>query len=178
VRFWNWASQFAAQFNVDKLKMFDQVMPSLRSIKSGDNGLREWCDVTVGFRLPLAYTPEAMAQQLAAQFEVLGADEGCELTCFGHEQAYRASKDSPLARAFVDAMRVEKLRPAFKYKSGTADFNVVGPIWDCPQGMVAYGPGDSDLDHTPHEHVDIDEFERGVRVLSRVMQKVIGGDGD
>ncbi|NJM41256.1 MAG: M20/M25/M40 family metallo-hydrolase [Anaerolineae bacterium] len=62
----------------------------------------------------------------------------------------------------------KKLRPAFKVKSGTADFNILGPAWGCP--IVAYGPGDSDLDHTPNEHVAIDEFERGVRVLARVLR--------
>ncbi|MCX6020116.1 MAG: acetyl-lysine deacetylase, partial [Chloroflexi bacterium] len=41
----------------------------------------------------------------------------------------------------------------------------------CP--IVAYGPGDSALDHTPHEHVPIAEFERAVRVLERVLRATI-----
>jgi LysW-gamma-L-lysine carboxypeptidase len=36
--------------------------------------------------------------------------------------------------------------------------------------MVAYGPGDSALDHTPHEHVYIDEFEKAVKVLTLVLK--------
>jgi [amino group carrier protein]-lysine/ornithine hydrolase len=170
VNFWNWAKQFAETYNADKPKMFDQVMPGLRSIKSGDDGLREWCDVTIGLRLPLTCGPDEIAQRFSAQFDLMGADEGCELTFFGSEQAYRSSKDTVLARAFVDAIREEKLRPAFKVKSGTADFNILGPAWNCP--IVAYGPGDSDLDHTPIEHVEIDEFERGVRVLTRVLRNL------
>jgi LysW-gamma-L-lysine carboxypeptidase len=170
VNFWNWAKQFAEQYNADKPKMFDQIMPSLRNIKSSDNGLREWCDVTIGLRLPLDCGPDNMMQHLTAQFDGMDAGEGCELTFFGAEQAHRSSKDTVLARAFVDAIREEKLRPAFKVKSGTADFNILGPAWGCP--IVAYGPGDSDLDHTPNEHVAIDEFERGVRVLVRVLRSV------
>ena len=46
--------------------------------------------------------------------------------------------------------------------------NVVGPAWGCP--IVAYGPGDSSLDHTPHEHIQIEEFLRGVDVLSHALE--------
>ena len=38
-------------------------------------------------------------------------------------------------------------QPGFVVKTGTSDMNVVAPIWQCP--IVAYGPGDSALDHTP-----------------------------
>ena len=43
------------------------------------------------------------------------------------------------------------------------DLNVLAPAWGCQ--AVAYGPGDSQLDHTPHEHVSIAELERAVSVL-------------
>jgi LysW-gamma-L-lysine carboxypeptidase len=46
--------------------------------------------------------------------------------------------------------------------------NVVGPAWNCP--IVAYGPGDSSLDHTPEEHIDVEEFRLGINVLERALQ--------
>ena len=171
VNLWNWARQFANAYNTDKPKMFEQIMPSLREIKSGSNGLREWCAVLIGLRLPLEFGPEQVSSTFSAQFDLIGADEGCELVFYGPEVAFKSSRDTVLARAFVDAIRAEKLRPAFKHKSGTADFNIAGPAWNCP--IVAYGPGDSDLDHTPNEHVEIAEFERGVRVLTRVLTALL-----
>jgi LysW-gamma-L-lysine carboxypeptidase len=45
--------------------------------------------------------------------------------------------------------------------------NVVGPAWGCP--IVAYGPGDSSLDHTPEERIELAEYLRAVRVLSDVL---------
>jgi LysW-gamma-L-lysine carboxypeptidase len=45
--------------------------------------------------------------------------------------------------------------------------NVVGPVWGCP--IVAYGPGDSRLDHTPDEHLDLAEFQRAIAVLAEVL---------
>jgi LysW-gamma-L-lysine carboxypeptidase len=38
--------------------------------------------------------------------------------------------------------------------------------------MVAYGPGDSRLDHTPIEHVVIEEFLTAIRVLTGVLESV------
>ena len=61
------------------------------------------------------------------------------------------------------AIRTHGGRPKFKLKTGTADMNIVGPAWGCP--IVAYGPGDSSLDHTPEEHVDIGEYLRAIEVL-------------
>ncbi|MBX6341927.1 MAG: M20/M25/M40 family metallo-hydrolase, partial [Thermomicrobiaceae bacterium] len=60
--------------------------------------------------------------------------------------------------------------PRLKVKTGTSDMNLVGPAWGCP--IVAYGPGDSRLDHTPHEHVDLAELERGVAVLTAAIERV------
>lgn len=48
--------------------------------------------------------------------------------------------------------------------------NVVGPIWQCP--IVAYGPGDSSLDHTPEEHVDVQDFLQAIGVLQRVLEEI------
>ncbi len=45
--------------------------------------------------------------------------------------------------------------------------NVVGPVWNCP--ILAYGPGDSSLDHTPDEHLDLAEFRQAIAVLARVL---------
>jgi LysW-gamma-L-lysine carboxypeptidase len=41
---------------------------------------------------------------------------------------------------------------------------------------VAYGPGDSSLDHTPDEHVEIAEWERGVAVLVEALQRLTAPD--
>jgi LysW-gamma-L-lysine carboxypeptidase len=47
---------------------------------------------------------------------------------------------------------------------------VVGPVWQCP--ILAYGPGDSALDHTPHEHVNLAEYERAIAVLAQALRNL------
>jgi LysW-gamma-L-lysine carboxypeptidase len=72
-----------------------------------------------------------------------------------------------LARTFNIALRQAGVRPRFKLKTGTSDMNVVGPVWNCP--IVAYGPGDSLLDHTPNEHIVLEEYCQAVEILQSVL---------
>ena len=48
--------------------------------------------------------------------------------------------------------------------------NVVGPRWQCP--IVAYGPGDSLLDHTPDEHIVLDDYLRAIGVLRAALRRL------
>ena len=48
--------------------------------------------------------------------------------------------------------------------------NVVGPVWG--QNIVAYGPGDSRLDHTPKEHIHIVEYIQAIDVLELVLREL------
>jgi LysW-gamma-L-lysine carboxypeptidase len=118
----------------------------------------------MGFRLPLHVTPE----QLKANLRDLANGHG--LSFHGEESAFRAEKNTVLVRAFLSAIRAQGDQPGFVVKTGTSDMNVVGPVWGCP--MVAYGAGDSALDHTPEEHVELCEWERSVTVLADVIRRI------
>ncbi|MCS7325369.1 MAG: [LysW]-lysine hydrolase [Thermoflexales bacterium] len=171
VALWNHVAALAEAWNEGKPRAFDRILPSLRRVQSGGDGLREWCEMTLAVRLPLEFGPQQLREAVEAWCRSQRDRSNVPLVQVsfeGAEQAWVSPKDSPLARAFVDAIRAEGMRPAFKYKTGTADFNVVGPVWRCP--IVAYGPGDSELDHTPEEHLPIDEFEKAVRVLARALR--------
>ncbi|HBP17835.1 MAG TPA: acetyl-lysine deacetylase, partial [Planctomycetes bacterium] len=83
---------------------------------------------------------------------------------------FKGDKRNPLVKGFLSSLRAHDAKPRFKVKTGTADLNVVGPVWGCP--ILAYGPGDSSLDHTPNEHIELDEYWRAVQVLQGVIEKV------
>jgi len=38
--------------------------------------------------------------------------------------------------------------------------------------VVTYGPGDSNLDHTPNEHVDIQEYLDSIQVYRKTLMKL------
>ncbi len=50
--------------------------------------------------------------------------------------------------------------------------NVVAPEWPSTP-FVSYGPGDSNLDHTPDEHIDLAEYGRAIDVLGRVLVQLM-----
>jgi len=125
--------------------MFDRLDPALREIASendGFDGNHSLASPRSGFHSGSPRTP------CSGKVEDLTPEPG-RLRFWGADPPYRASKNTPLVRAFLQAIRAERLDPAFKVKSGTSDMNVVGPVWHCP--ILAYGPGDSSLDHTPDE---------------------------
>ena len=48
--------------------------------------------------------------------------------------------------------------------------NVVAPQWAVP--MLAYGPGDSALDHTPDENLSLQDYQKAVAVLATALARL------
>lgn len=139
-------------------------MPSLRSINSQQDGLTETTVFTIGYRLPPNYDIAELREQMnswASELEI-------QIHFKGEEIAFQSTRTIPLARAFVSALRASGVQPTFKLKTGTSDMNVVGPAWG--ENIVAYGPGDSRLDHTPQEHILIEEYLHAIDVLESVLR--------
>jgi acetylornithine deacetylase/succinyl-diaminopimelate desuccinylase-like protein len=126
----------------------------------------------IGFRLPPGFDVAAFSAQLSTWAQ----EAEVEIDLSGVEVAFQSNRTIPLSRAFIQAIRATGLRPTFKNKTGTSDMNVVGPIWG--QNIVAYGPGDSRLDHTPQEHIRLDEYQHAIQVLQHVLQNLSMPVGD
>jgi len=85
---------------------------------------------------------------------------------------YSSDKRSPLVRSFLGAIRSQGGTPAFKKKTGTSDMNVLGTKWKTP--IIAYGPGNSSLDHTDEERIELSEYLRSIVVLKTVIAGALG----
>ena len=166
---WQQAKTWAESVGAATPGPFDRVQIALQSLNTSSDGLSQKACAVVGLRLPPALSP-ADAEQELRQILHVPEESALELTFQGHETAYRGPKDTPLTRAFRVAIRAAGGTPRFKVKTGTSDMNVVAPHWDVP--MLAYGPGDSALDHTPDEHVELAELERAVAVLTGVFEQL------
>jgi LysW-gamma-L-lysine carboxypeptidase len=161
VNYWNRLTAWANARNGDHPKMFEQVTPTLREMRSDTDGFTESARLKFGVRLPPGLTTEAL--NVALQ----GMVDRAELTMWEGVNAYRGEKNTPLVRAILAAIRKAGGSPSFTLKSGTSDMNVVAPTWGTP--ILAYGPGDSSLDHTPHEHILISEYRRSIDVLAEML---------
>ena len=198
VDLWNWVAAFAADFNTLYDKAFDQLLPSLRDLRTWtDEQLHDRVSAKLGIRLPVDFPIDdflagllAWANQRTAthsplapfssasiedggvkKVEIVGPLTHLSLSLYAHEPAWRGDRNNALVRAFLAAIReVSGERPGFVVKTGTSDMNVVAPAWGCP--ILAYGPGDSSLDHTPNEHIPLDEYWQAVLVLEQALRNL------
>ena len=148
--------------NRDCARSFDELQTSLLRARSGSDGLSEWAELDVMMRLPVDL-PAGDAEA----FLIEHADDARIELARPAIDAWHGSRSSPIMRSFHVAVAEEGRALRQVVKSGTADANLVAPAWGCP--TVAYGPGDAALDHTPNEHIEIDEYLRGARVMERVI---------
>jgi len=163
VRFWNELVSWCASIQPEKPMSFYELTPSLREIHSeSPDGFRETAFLRANLRLPPAVTVEMLSARLSEMVGdgVLRIDDGIN--------AYRADKNTFAVRAMLNAVRQVGGTPNFTLKTGTADMNLVAPAWGCP--ALAYGPGDSSLDHTPNEHIVVEEYLKGINVLSTALK--------
>jgi LysW-gamma-L-lysine carboxypeptidase len=141
---------------------FTSITPTLRSMHADGDGLHDEAHLSIGVRLPPGVEPDA----LLARLRELAGDATLDVD--GAQPGYRSDKRSPLVAPFLRAIRGEGGQPRFTVKLGTSDMTVVGPVWRCP--IVAYGPGDASLDHTPQERIELADYARAIRVLATVLE--------
>jgi len=166
---WNRILDWSREWNADKAREFDRVTPTLREFASANDGLTQTAMLVMNVRVPPALTPDEVWARLPIGGETPGMFEFLEAPV----SPYRCDKNTSLVRALLTGVRSVGGTPKFKTKTGTADMNVVGPVWQCP--MAAYGPGDSALDHTPHEHISIAEYLQAVTALTATLG-MLGGN--
>ena len=167
VNVWNRLKAEADAYNKDIKGIFGALQIALQEVSSRSDGLHQRAQASVGYRLPPALSPDSLKRSVT---DLLTAHEGVRCFFSGAETAYRSPKDTVLTRALRVAIREHGGTPRFKVKTGTSDMNVVAPLWTVP--MVAYGPGDSALDHTPEEHLELRHYEKAVAVLATALTRL------
>ena len=168
VALWNAVAAYCKDYNQQHSRLFEQLLPSLRMINSGSDGLSDWVSMMIGIRLPPAIEPQVLAQAIRAMAAETAGNTMADLHFHDLCKAYQGDKNNALVRAMLKGIRGAGGNPGFLLKTGTSDMNVVGPAWQCP--ILAYGPGDSTLDHTPQEHVLIEEYLRAIDVLAAALR--------
>jgi LysW-gamma-L-lysine carboxypeptidase len=140
---------------------FNAIHCALRGMSSESDGLFDVARLNCGLRLP----PGVDVNEIEATIRRLAGE--ATITLHGAQPGYRSDRKGPLTAPFNRAIRAQGGSPRATVKLGTSDITVVGPVWQCP--IVAYGPGDASLDHTPEERIVLDEYLKAVRVLADVL---------
>ncbi|HVD03607.1 MAG TPA: M20/M25/M40 family metallo-hydrolase [Candidatus Dormibacteraeota bacterium] len=143
---------------------FDSIHLRLLGFQSATDGLTDRAELTVGLRLPPTSPPTETMNQL--QSRIAGRSWYFDAA----EPAVVLPRTGRLPAAFARAIRDSGMRPGWQRRLATSDLNVVWPSWRCP--AVVYGPGDSELDHTPAESISVEDYGRAISVLAQVLTEL------
>lgn len=141
------------------LQLDPEGISALISTRSWSDPMRQHAEAVLNFRVsPKANFADMTAaaqspDHVDVSFEILRATP-----------AHTSTRTCTLARCFVRALATRNVTPRFVVKKGTSDMNTLATTWTGVD-MVAYGPGDSALDHTDHEFLTVDEYVAAREVL-------------
>jgi len=169
----DWYRRVEAEFSTDEWRpVFERVTVKPTSFHGGvtDDGLSVEATLDIQLRVPPEYAVEEVKELADTHLD------GGTVRWYDEVEPVMSSPRTAVARAFRAAIRARDGEPRLLRKTGTADMNVFANAWDCP--MVTYGPGDSDLDHAPDEHLLLSEFDDAVGVLVDVCGRLGAGDED
>jgi LysW-gamma-L-lysine carboxypeptidase len=170
MEWWNRVQSTVADDSKEWTPVFERVTPKPIDIEGGtsEDGLSVEATMDVQFRVPPSLTVEEVRE--AADGELNGGT----IRWYDEVSPVMTNPRTPVGRAFRGAVRRAGGEPRLLRKTGTSDMNIY-QAWDCP--MVTYGPGDSDLDHAPDEHLALSEFDRSVRVLRDATERLVEDAG-
>jgi LysW-gamma-L-lysine carboxypeptidase len=162
----------------EKLKSrFYSITSCLTGIKGGNSSasfIPSHCEILVQLRIPPQLTPEQVFEEVKRKidrYKSTNPKVTVTLETVDVAKAFEADRRSVIVRALAWGIRKTTLNYAsFSRKTGTGDMNVLGNALKIP--VVTYGPGDSRLDHTPNEHIDIQEYLDSIEVLKKTLTKL------
>ncbi|MFI5836658.1 M20/M25/M40 family metallo-hydrolase [Micromonospora sp. NPDC051300] len=155
-----WETLTALAGTPDAHTAFDRPATTLCSLR-GDLTEAE-AEFTV--RIPLGFDADALVTALrrrlpAGRLEVCASVPAC-----------RVERRDPAVRALVGGVRAQGGTVGYKVKTATSDMNTLAEYWNVP--MACYGPGDSRLDHSADEHLELAEYHRAIATLRWAVERL------
>ena len=154
---------------------FASVTGCVTGAHAGDslNSVPSNATLDIDIRIPPGVTTQELVfkiQNFTATYEHANPEVRIVINSKDECEAFLASDDSKAVSAFRWAIRSQFGKPvAFVKKTGTSDINLFAKKHNVP--MLAYGPGDSSLDHTDNEHVSMTEYLNAIEVYASALSR-------
>jgi LysW-gamma-L-lysine carboxypeptidase len=140
----------------------------------GNSKVPSQSEMRVDIRVPPQFTAAQVFQvfdNVIKQWQDANPKVQVKVAIMDQNEAFEVAKNSLLVRAVSYAIRKVMDKPAtLLRKTGTGDMNILGRAMSIP--IVTYGPGDSHLDHTKDEHIDLREYLQGIEVYKETILKL------
>lgn len=156
---------------------FYSLTSTIIGIKGGDasSTVPSLCELSIDFRLPPAVPPQRLLDELlktVETFRLSRPDVAIRLEVEDSNEPCETDRDSVLVRGLSWAVREVRGKTAtLLRKTGTGDMNLLNSTLPIP--MVTYGAGDSRLDHTSDEYVDLNEYLDSIRILHKGLARTL-----
>ena len=153
---------------------FNSITGSITGFSSSgpDNSIPQRALVSIDLRLPPNTDPSSIVERIQKLAQTyVSSRSGVKLTVSAKEQSwpYISNSGSILVSAYRRAIRtVTDTSPSLLKKTGSSDMNLLSSSIPA----IAYGPGDSKLDHTEDERISIQEYLNSIQVHSSALRLI------
>lgn len=131
-------------------------------------------EMNLDVRVPIQYTTTQVYDKMIkiiANYQSSHPKVGVKASVLDTVEPFEANKTSPLIHVLSSSVRKVLNKPAtLLRKTGTGDMNILGKAMNLP--IVTYGPGESHLDHTIDEHIEINEYLKSIEVYKETILKL------
>jgi len=175
VELWNLLKKGFADFS-DRESRFHSVTGSMTGIGGGSsaNVIPSECTLTLDVRVPPELNSAVVLDNMRGTIKSYLVDNpsvSIDLDVADQINACLMNADSLLAQSFSWAIRkMRRKNPAFLKKTGTSDMNILASRIRIP--MIAYGPGDSRLDHTTEEQVAVQDYLAAIEIYEQALERL------
>ncbi|MGD0405832.1 MAG: M20/M25/M40 family metallo-hydrolase [Candidatus Bathyarchaeia archaeon] len=131
-------------------------------------------ELNIDVRVPIQFSTAqvfAEIEELIAKYQAANPKVTAKATVLDTVEPFEVNKASPLVHVLSSSVRKVLNKPAtLLRKTGTGDMNILGKAMNLP--IVTYGPGDSHLDHTLDEHIDVSEYLNAIQVYKETLLRL------
>ncbi len=156
---------------------FYSITSCLTKIKGGEAASRvpSKCISHLDLRVPPQFTSRQVFDEVSKiikRYQIDNPKVSVKVKIEELTDPFEVEQGSPLLQALSWSIRKLRHKPAtLLRKTGTGDMNVLGRAMKIP--VVTYGAGNSFLDHTPNEHIDIQEYLDSIQVYREAIVKLL-----
>jgi len=131
-------------------------------------------ELNIDVRVPIQFSTAQVFEEiekLIAKYQAANPKVTAKATVLDTVEPFEVNKASPLVHVLSSSVRKVLNKPAtLLRKTGTGDMNILGKAMNLP--IVTYGPGDSHLDHTLDEHIDVSEYLNAIQVYKETLLRL------
>lgn len=131
-------------------------------------------EMNLDVRVPIQFTTTQVYEKMMkiiANYQNANPKVGIKASVLDTVEPFEVNKASPLVHVISSSVRKVLNKPArLLRKTGTGDMNILGKAMNLP--IVTYGPGESHLDHTVDEHIDIEEYLDAIAVYKETILRL------